>query len=100
MLGARNSSQTDYFSLRVRHESLDVYYISQSSFALPRQSFRDNSDRIILFEQTLNIVESLYKDIGGCDMKYDEFEQIFRKAGCEKSIYVLIWLEIKKKVKL
>ena len=53
MLGARNSCQIDEFFTRGRHEDLDVYYISQSYFALPRQSNRNNSDRLILFKQTL-----------------------------------------------
>ena len=37
MLGAKNGSQIDEFFTRGRHEDLDVYYISQSYFALPRQ---------------------------------------------------------------
>ena len=40
MLGAKNSSQLDEFLTRGRHEDLDVYYICQSYFALPRQSIR------------------------------------------------------------
>ena len=59
MLGARNSSQIDEFLTRGRHEDLDVYYISQSYFALPRQSIRNNSDRLILFKQTLRDVQFL-----------------------------------------
>ena len=43
MLGAENSSQIDEFFMRGRHEDLDVYFISQSHFALPRQSIRNNS---------------------------------------------------------
>ena len=50
MLGSKNSSQIDEFFIRGRHEVIDVYYISQSYFALPRQSIRNNSDRIILFK--------------------------------------------------
>ena len=38
--GAKNSCQIDEFFTRGRHEDLDVYYISQSYFALPRQSIR------------------------------------------------------------
>ena len=53
MLGARNSSQIDDSFTRGRHEGLDVCYNSQSYFALPRQSIRNNSDRLILFKQTL-----------------------------------------------
>ena len=60
MLGARNSSQIDEFLTRGRHEDLDVYYISQSYFALPRQSIRNNSDRLILFKQTLRDVQFLW----------------------------------------
>ena len=56
MLGARNRSQIDQFFTRGRREHLDVYYISQSYFALPRQSNKTNSDIIILFKQTLRDV--------------------------------------------
>ena len=57
MLGAKTNSQIDEFFTRRRHECLDVYYISQSYFALPRQSIRNNSDRLILFKQTLRDVQ-------------------------------------------
>ena len=68
MMGARNCSQKDELITRGRHEDLDVYYISQSYFALPRQSIRINSDRIILFKQTLRDVQSMYYDNGAYDM--------------------------------
>ena len=38
MLGPRNSSQNDDLYTRGRHEILQVYYISQRFFGLPRQS--------------------------------------------------------------
>ena len=75
MLGAKNSFQIDEFFTRGRHEDLDVYYISQSYFALPRQSTRNNSDILILFKQTLRDVQSMYYDIGAYDMRYDEFKE-------------------------
>ena len=84
MLGAKNSSHVDEFFTRGRHEDLDVYYISQSYFALPRQSIRNNSDRIILFKQTLRDVQSMYHDIGAFDMIYDEFKEMCRVAWSEK----------------
>ena len=59
MLGARNCSQIDEFLTRGRHEDLDVNYFSQSYFGSPRQSIRKNSDRLILFKQTLGGVQSL-----------------------------------------
>ena len=90
MLGAKNSSQIDEFFTRGRHEDLDVYYISQSYFALPRQSIRNNSDRLILFKQTSRDVQSMYCDIGACDMKYDEFKEMCHKAWSEIINYLCI----------
>ena len=90
MLGAKNSSQIDEFFTRGRHEDLDIYYISQSYFALPRQSIRNNSDRLILFKQTLRDVQSMYSDIGAYDMNYDEFKQMCHKAWEEKYNYLCI----------
>ena len=80
MLGARNSSLTDEFFTGGRHEDLDVYYFSQSYFALPRQSIRGNSDRLILFKQTLRDVQSMYQFIGGFDTIYDESKEMCRVA--------------------
>ena len=92
MLGARNSSQLDDFFnfTRGRHEDLDVFYISQSFFGLPRQSIRNNSGRLILFKQTLRDVQSLYYDIGAFDMIYDDFKEMCRVAWIEKINYLYI----------
>ena len=90
MLGAKNSSQIDEFFTRGRHEDLDVYYISQSYFCLPRQSIRNNSDRLILFKQTLRDVQSMYYDIGAYYMNYDEFKEMCHKAWDEKFNHLCI----------
>ena len=87
MLGARNCSQIDELLTRGRHENLDVYYIKQSYFALPRQSIRNNSDRLILFKQTLRDIQSMYQDIGAFDRKYDEFKEMCRVAWSEKFMH-------------
>ena len=96
MLEAKNSSQIDEFFTRGRHEDLDVYYISQSYFGLPRQSIRNNSDRLILFKQILREVQSMYHDIGVFDMKYDEFKEMCRVAWSEKFNYLCIDMAKKK----
>ena len=90
MLGARNCSQIDEFLTRGRHEDLDVYYISQSYFALPKQIYRNNSDRLILFKQTFRDVQSMYYDIGANDMKYDDFKEMCHKAWDKKFYYLCI----------
>ena len=90
MLGARNCSQTEEFFTRGRYEDLDVYYISQSYFALPRQSIKKNSDRLILFKQTLRDVQNMYYDVGAFDMKYFEFKEMCHKAWSERFNYLCI----------
>ena len=90
MLGARNSSQVDDFFTTGRHEDSGVYYISQSLVGLPRQSIRNNSDRLILFQQPLRDVEKMYYDIGAYDMNYDEFKEMCHKAWDERYNYLCI----------
>ena len=90
MLGAQNSSQIIDSYTRGRHEDLEVYYTSQSYFALPRQSIRNNCDRLILFKRTLRDVQSMYYDIGAYDMKYDEFKEMCHKAWDERYNYLFI----------
>ena len=90
MLGARNSSQTDEFYTRGRHEDSSVIYVSQSVFALPRQNIRINSDRLILFKQTLINVQSVYYDTRAYDMKHDEYKKVCHKAWSETFNYLCI----------
>ena len=80
----------DPFFTRGRHNDLDVYYLSQSYFDLPKRTIRNNSNIIILFQQTLKDVEHIYRDIAGFDMSYDEFKELCREAWKEKYNYLLI----------
>ena len=84
MFGVRNGSQIDKHYTRGKNEEIDVCYMSQNFFGLPRQSIRNNSDIIFLFHQTLGDVESMYKDISGYDMEYSEFRELCRKVWSEK----------------
>ena len=45
---------------------------------------------MILLNQTLKNVETIYRDVGGYDMKYDEYEQFYRKAweGCFTYLHI------------
>ena len=99
MLGARNSSQTDEFFTRGRHENLDVYYINQSYFGVPRQSIRNNSDRLKLFKQALRDVDNMYRDIKADDMEFRKFKEMCVKASCEKFNHLQIQMIQDKKRK-
>ena len=54
-----NQKLIDPFFTRGRHNDLDVYYLSQSYFDLPKRTIGNNSKIIILFQQTLKDVEHI-----------------------------------------
>ena len=73
-----------------RHNDLDVYYLSESYFDLPKRTISNNSNIMISFQQTLKDVEHIYRDIAGFDMSYDEFKSFCRESWKEKYNYLLI----------
>ena len=46
--------------MRGTHNNLDIYYVSQSFFDLPKRSIRIKSNKIILLNQTLKDNENIY----------------------------------------
>ena len=56
ILGSSNSRFIDQFFIRGRHNNLEIYYLSQSYFDLPKRTIRKNSNKFILFNQTLKIL--------------------------------------------
>ena len=52
ILSSSNSRLVDQYFIRGRHNDLDVYYLSESYFDLPKGTIRNNSNKIILFNQT------------------------------------------------
>ena len=90
VLGSTNSRFIDQFFIRGRHNNLDIYYLSQSYFDLPKRTIRTNSNRINLFNQTLKDIEHIYRDVAGYDMNYDEFKELCRKSWDEDYNYLCI----------
>ena len=85
-----NQKLIDPFFTRGRHNDLDVYYLSHSYFDLPKRTIRNNSNNIILFQQTLKDVEHIYRDIAGFDMSNDEFKSLCREAWRDNYNYLII----------
>ena len=85
-----NQKLIDPFFTRGRYNDLDDYYLLQSYFDLPERTIRNNSNVIILFQQTLKDVEHIHRDIAGFDMSYDEFKSFCRESWNEKNNYSLI----------
>ena len=80
MLLSKQKSNIDLFFTRGCHNNIDVYYISQSHFHLPKNSIRNISNIIFLFEQTLRDIILLFHDIAELDMNLEEWKQLCRRA--------------------
>ena len=90
VLGSSNSRYIDQFFIRGRHNDLDVYYLSQPYFDLPKRTTRNKSNEIILPNQTIKYIENIYRDVGGYDMRYDEFKAICRISWKDDYTYLCI----------
>ena len=81
MLLSKQESNIDLFFTLGRHNNIDNYYISQIYFDLPKNTIRKNSNKIILFKQTLRDIILLFNDIAGLDMNSEEWKQFVVKHG-------------------
>ena len=80
MLLSKQESNIALFFTRGRHNKIEIYYISQSYFHLPKNTIRYNSNINILFKQTLRDIILLIHDIAGLDMNLEEWKQLCREA--------------------
>ena len=87
ILGSSSSRQIDKFFIRGRHNKLDISYLSQSCFDLPKRTLPNNGNQIILFNPTLKDVENIYRDVRGYDRIYDEVKEL-----CTKNLTRRIYL--------
>ena len=86
-LGKQSTSKA-YFA-RGRHSNCDVFYISQNYFTLPRNSVRENSNLIFLFQQNAKSVEHIYRD--HCtDIPFLEFKELCEKIWSQKYNFLVI----------
>ena len=92
ILGSSNSRFLDQFFIRGRHNNLDIYYLSQSYFDLPKRTIRNNSNKIILFNQTLKDIEHIYRDVAMNSKNYVE------NHG-KKIITIFVLIDLKREIK-
>ena len=79
ILGSSKSRFIDQCFIRGRHNNLEIYYLSQPYFDLPKRTIQNNVKKIVLFNQTLKDIEHIYRDVAGYDMNYDEFKDLCGK---------------------
>ena len=78
--GTSNSKFIWQFLIGGRLNNLDIYYLSQYYFNSPKRKRRENSNKIFSFIRTLKDIESIYRDAGGYDIKYEDFNIICPKS--------------------
>ena len=80
MLLSNQKSNIDLFFTRGRHSNIDIYYISQSYFHLPKITIRNIYIKLILFKVTLGDINPLLRDIAGLDLNLEQWNQLCRQA--------------------
>ena len=90
VLGSSKSRDVNQFFVRGRHNNLGFYYLSHYYFDLSKRIIRENSNKVILFAQTLKDFEHIYRDASGYDMGYDELKHLCRRAWEEDYNYLYI----------
>ena len=87
VLGSSNSRHVAHFFIKGRLNFLDVCYLSQTCFDLSKRTIRNNSNKKILWYQTLKDIEHLYRDVAGYDMSYDDMTELCKKSWEEDYNY-------------
>ena len=72
MLLSKQGSNIDLFFTRVSLKNIDIYYISQSYFHLPKNTFLNNPNINNLFKQTFRDIILIFRDIAGLDVNLKE----------------------------
>ena len=81
MLLSKQESSIDLFFTRCRHQNIDIYYISQSCFHLPKKTIRNNSNINILFKQTLTEILLIFHIIARLDTNLEEWKPLCLGLG-------------------
>ena len=68
------------FLTRRRQKDLDVFTYPNLTLIYQKRTMRNESNINILLNQTSKDVENLYMDIGGIDIRYEEFQELCREA--------------------
>ena len=80
MLLSKQKNNINLFFTQGRHQNIDIYYISQGNFHLPKTTIQNKSNRLILFKQTLRDIIFFFLDIVGLDLNLDEWKKLYHKA--------------------
>lgn len=84
-----NQSIIESFYTRGRHNNIDCIYISQNYFKLPRQTIRENSNLLFIFQQDNKNINHIYNDHCS-DLDLPNFKLLCKNAWSEKYGFITI----------
>ena len=90
MLGTKQARDIDQFFCRGRHNNINIYYLSQSWYSLPKNTIRNNSSVLCIVSQTKADMQSLHRDVAGLDMSYQDWLELCREAWSKPHNYIQI----------
>ena len=80
----------EYFC-RGRHNNCNMIYLNQNLFTIDRQSFRENCNLFILFEQRGKVLISIYQDFfNNVELSYNDYANICNKVWKEPYNYIVV----------
>ena len=89
------SSQTNIerFFVRGRHNAINVFYIAQNYFRLPRATVRENANFFIFSNQCGKAIHHIWLDLCSTDMDLEEFRSFCDQVWKVKHNFVTIDLQ-------
>ena len=74
-----------------RPHGINVIFITQSYYEIPKRTIRDNANFIILFRQNTRSIEPIHRDnVDSTDMSYREFPKFVNKVWKNRHSFVTI----------
>ena len=74
-----------------RPNGVNIIFITQSYYEIPKRTIRDNSNFLVLFDQNERAIEPLYRDnVKTKDMNYKEFQKFVNDVWKQKHDFVTI----------
>ena len=98
ILGSTNSRFIDQIFIRGRHNNLDIYYLSQSYFDLPKRTKRNISDETTMFNQTLKNINIYIEMLQVMIWIIVSLKNFVENHG-KKIITIFIMIDLKKEIK-
>ena len=89
MLDKAALKRAEEFFTRGRPRGINIVFISQSYYEVPRRTIRENCNFLILFKQNKKSLDSLYRDEGS-DIDRKEFEGLCKEAWRDRHSFLVV----------